>query len=284
MPHTKLGVSDQFKGASAQGLYGDVVEELDWNTGRILDTVKELGLDDNTYIIFTSDNGPWLLRKENGGSAGPLRGGKTSTWEGGLRVPCVMRAPGKIPAGAVCREIATTMDFLPTFAKLAGGKIPSDRVIDGHDIINLIRAKPGAKGPTKNYFYYQCTHLQAVRSGKWKLHLPRPAAPPWTPAWEKHIDPADVFDIEEPMLYDLEADIGEQHDVAAENPEVVKRLLDLAEWARGDIGDYNRVGGNARFFDPQPPRPDIIKRESGEGKTSAQDAKRAKNAANRKRE
>jgi len=259
MAHTKLGASAQFRGKSKRGLYGDVVEEIDFNVGRILDTVRELGLDGRTYIIFMSDNGPWAIKKEHGGSALPLRGTKTSTWEGGLRVPCIMRAPGRIPAGIVCDEIASTMDMLPTLAKLAGGKTPTDRVIDGHDISALMHGERGAASPTEAFFYYQHTHLQAVRSGKWKLHLPRPANPPWTPNWARHIDAEDVFDIEEPMLFDLDSDIGESHDVAAEHPEVVGRLLEFAERARSDIGDYNRVGRNARFFDPQPRRPDAAK-------------------------
>jgi len=259
MAHTKLGASAQFRGKSKRGLYGDVVEEIDWNVGRILDAVRELGLDDKTYVIFMSDNGPWAIKKEHGGSALPLRGAKTSTWEGGLRVPCIMRAPGRIPAGIMCDEIASTMDMLPTLARLAGGKTPTDRVIDGHDISALMHGEKGATSPTEAFFYYQHTHLQAVRSGKWKLHLPRPANPPWTPNWTRHIDAEDVFDIEEPMLFDLSTDIGERRDVAGGHPAVVGRLLELAERARSDIGDYNRIGKNARFFDPQPRRPDVAK-------------------------
>ena len=259
MAHMKLGASAQFRGKSKRGLYGDVIEEIDWNVGRILDTVRELGLDNKTYIIFMSDNGPWAIKKDHGGSAAPLRGAKTSTWEGGLRVPCIMRAPGRIPAGTVCDEIASTMDMLPTLAKLAGAKAPTDRVIDGHDITALMHGKKGATSPTEAFFYYQHTHLQAVRSGKWKLHLSRPANPPWTPNWARHINKEDVIDIEEPMLFDLRNDIGERHDVASDHPQVIARLLELAEWARSDIGDYNRVGENARFFDPQPRRPDAAK-------------------------
>ena len=177
-------------------------------------------------------------------------------------MPCIMRAPGKIPPGTVCSEIAGTMDMLPTLAGLAGAKVPDDRVIDGHDITALMHGQKGATSPTKAYYYYQHTHLQAVRSGKWKLHLPRPGNPAWTPNWARHIDRKDVFDIKKPMLFDLEKDIGEQQDVAGKHPDVVKRLLELAEWARNDIGDYNKVGKNARFFDPQPRRPDIAKWKS----------------------
>jgi len=259
MPHTKLAASKQFLGKSKRGLYGDVVEEIDWNTGRLLDAVKELGLDDNTYVIFTSDNGPWWTKKEHGGSAKPLRGAKTSTWEGGLRVPCIMRAPGKIPSNTVCRELSSSMDLFPTFAALSGGTVPTDRTIDGHDIRALMHGEPGAKSPTQAYFFYQHTYLQAVRSEKWKLVLQRPAQAPWAANWRNHIDPKDVIAIEQPMLIDLEADISETTDVAHANPEVVKALLKAAEWARCDIGDYNRVGKNSRFFDPQPRRPDTAR-------------------------
>jgi arylsulfatase len=259
MPHTRLAASDPFKGRSKRGLYGDVIEEIDWNAGRILDAVKELELDERTYIVFTSDNGPWAIKKDHGGSAAPLRGAKTSTWEGGLRVPCIMRAPGRIPAGSTCGAIATTMDLLPTFARLAGGKIPDDRVIDGRDIGDLMHGRAKALETPRPFYYYQHTHLQAVRSGKWKLHLPRPAQPPWGPKWARHIDKKDVIEIKKPLLFDLEADIGEQRDVADRHPDVVKRLLALAEAAREDIGDYNRIGKNARFYDPQPRRPDAAK-------------------------
>ena len=259
MPHTRLGVSAKFRGKSRRGLYGDVIEELDWSAGRILDTIKELGLDEDTYVIFTSDNGPWELRKAHGGSAKPLRGAKTSTWEGGLRVPCIVRAPGRVPAGTTCDEIATTMDLLPTLAKLAGGKVPDDRVIDGHDITALLHGVKGATSPTKAFYYYQHTHLQAVRSGRWKLHLPRAAQPPWAPRWGGHIKKEDVIAIPKPMLFDLQADIGESRDVADKNPDVVRRLLALAEQASNDIGDYDRIGKGARFHGPAPKRPDIGK-------------------------
>jgi len=256
MPHTRLGASPRFKGKSKRGLYGDVIEEIDWSVGRILDTVGKLGLDEKTYVLFFSDNGPWVIKKSHGGSPGPLRGAKTSSWEGGLRVPCIMRAPGRIPAGKVCDELASTLDILPTLAGLAGGKTPGDRVIDGHDIADLMHGKPNAKSPTKAFYYYVHTHLQAVRSGKWKLHLPRPARPPWTPGWARHINAKDVIKVVKPMLFDLEADIGERTDVAENNPDAVATLLKFAARAREDIGDYNRIGKNARFFDPQPRRPD----------------------------
>jgi arylsulfatase A-like enzyme len=238
MPHIPLFVSDRHKGKSKRGLYGDVIEEIDWSTGQILDTVRKLGLAENTCVVYTSDNGPWLIMKDNGGSALPLRDGKGTTWEGGMREPCVMWWPGRIPAGKTCGELASTMDLLPTFAKLAGTEAPKDRIIDGKDISALMLGVAGAKSPTEAFFHYRGYGLEAVRSGKWKLHLARKAgagkgkAPQERPA----------------VLYDLEADIGERNDVAAANPDVVKRVEDLAERCRQDIGDSNRgtTGKNRR--------------------------------------
>ncbi len=257
MPHTLLGVSEDFKDKSERGLYGDVIEEIDFNVGRILDTVNELKLQDNTYVLFFSDNGPWFKKGDHGGSALPLRGAKTSTWEGGLRVPCIMWAPGRIPAGTTCDEIAATMDMMPTLAKLAGTTAPKDRIIDGHDITNLMHGVEGAKSQKKAYYYYQHTHLQAVRAGQWKLYLPRPAEPAWGPKWAGHIDPKDVFDIDEPLLYNLQADIGEQTNVADKHPEIVKRLLKLAKKAQKDIGDYNIRGQGIRNYEAFDPRPNV---------------------------
>lgn len=258
MPHVKLGASKDFLGKSARGLYGDVVEEIDFNTGRLLDTLKRLAVADHTYVIFTSDNGPWWIKGADGGSALPLRGAKTSTWDGGERVPCIMRAPGIIPAGTVSDELTSTMDLLPTLSKLAGGRAPADRVIDGHDISGPMRGEQNLRIPGNVFFYYQHTQLQAVRSGRWKLVLPRSTATSVVPpTWAKMIAPEDRIEIRQPMLFDLQADIGEGTDVAAAHPEVVAELAKKIEWARNDIGDADRIGRNARFFDPQPKRPDI---------------------------
>ena len=220
MPHVPLYASDAFKGKSKQGLYGDVIMEIDWSVGEILKTLKQLGLDEKTLVIFTSDNGPWLSKGDHGGSAKPLRDGKFATYEGGMREPCIMRWPGKIAAGSVCSEMATTMDFLPTFAKLAGAKVPTDRIIDGKDISALM-TDPKAKTPYKTFFYYFETQLGAVRSGKWKLVLERKRE-------NQTIGAA---------LYNLDQDIGEQHDVTTEHPAVVERLSALAEKMREELGD-----------------------------------------------
>lgn len=257
MPHVPLGVADRFRGKSKRGRYGDVIQELDWSVGEVLKTLEEVDIDEQTLVVFTSDNGPWIeehLAGEGGidayyGSADPLRGAKMMTWEGGLRVPCIVRWPGKVPAGTVCDEIATSMDLLPTFARLAGAELPDDRVIDGKDIWSLMSGQPGAKTPHEAFFYYAFVHLEAVRSGKWKLVLPRPARPRWT-SWSARMIDA----VPEVQLYDLQNDIGEEHNVAANNPEVVSRLTELVRRAREDLGDYDRIGNAARFFDDGPRR------------------------------
>ncbi|MGJ8653764.1 MAG: sulfatase family protein [Opitutaceae bacterium] len=248
MPHTKLAASADFKGKSKGGLYGDVIEELDYNVGRVLDKVSELGLDNNTYIIFTSDNGPWWIRKDHGGHAEPLRGAKTSFWEGGLRVPCIIRAPGNVPAGTESDAIAATIDLMPTLAKLAGTTAPTDRVIDGVDITDLIHGETDSLD--RSYFYYQHDCLRAVRSGKWKLILPHtePVEGSISSNWKRHVKPADAIRIQSVRLYNLAADISESTDVAAEHPEIVSELMKLVDLARNDIGDHQIFGENARTF------------------------------------
>lgn len=235
MPHVPLFVSDKFEGKSEMGLYGDVIMEIDWSVGQILQALKEEGLDENTIVVFTSDNGPWLSYGDHGGSAGPLRDGKTTTFDGGMRVPAIMRWPGNIPAGEVCREIATTMDLLPTFANLIKAPLP-EKPIDGKDIWPLMSGQPDAVSPHEAFFYYDVWKLDAVRSGNWKLHLPRKyytsvepgsGGLPGTSEWS-YIDLA---------LFDLKNDIGEQHDLSFKHPEIVDRLLGYAQKARFEIGD-----------------------------------------------
>lgn len=267
MPHTRLAASKQFKGRSPRGLYGDVIEEIDFNVGRILDSVKKLGLEKNTYVLFTSDNGPWLIKNKNhadghlpgdhGGSAGPLRSGKVSTFEGGVRVPTVLWAPGRVPEGTTCDKIASTLDILPTLAALAGAEPPRDRVIDGEDIRHLFHGKFEEANPDKAFFYYLRVHLQAVRQGKWKLHLPRDEKQPGTEPFlvNGHIAPKDRVGFKETFLVDLNKDLGETTNVAGKHPEVVEKLMALAENMRKDLGDFDRVGKNMRFLDPADPRP-----------------------------
>jgi len=214
--------------------YGDAVEEIDWSTGRIFQTLRDLEIDDNTLVVFTSDNG---AANRWGGGNGPLRGWKGSTWEGGMREPCIARWPGKIPTDSTCDEVACTMDLLPTLAHLAGTEPPGHRIIDGKDIRPLMLGELDAATPHEAFFYYQMDQLQAVRSGKWKLHLPlKPKKSNWgEPEPESPL-----------QLYDLEADIGEQNNVADRHPKVVGRLMALAEKAREDLGDTGRLGRSQR--------------------------------------
>ncbi|MBI1369630.1 MAG: sulfatase-like hydrolase/transferase [Planctomycetes bacterium] len=255
MVHVALGASEDFRGKSPRGLYGDATQEIDFGVGQVLATLKELGIDDNTLVVFTSDNGPWVEASigDYGGSAYPLRGFKMNTWEGGLRVPGVVRWPGHVPAGKVSDAIVTTLDVLPTFASLAGAKLPTDRKIDGVDMSDFWRGNT-QECPRDEFFYYAYTHLEAVRDGAWKLVLPRPKSPPWTSWYGRMIDAVPA-----PELYNLDDDISEKHDVAAEHPDIVARLMKRIDAAREDLGDYNVIGTGARFFDPGPHRPDAAK-------------------------
>lgn len=257
MPHVPLYVSDKFRGKTELGLYGDVIEEIDWSVGQILETLKRFKLDQQTLLIFTSDNGPWLPYGNHGGRSGPLREGKGTSFEGGVRVPCVMRWPGHIPAGTVCREPAMTIDLLPTFAKLTDAKLPADRIIDGRDISALMTGQPGAKSPHKAFYFYWDRSLEAVRSGRWKLHLPHEyrCMAGVTPGQDGTAVNYAKKKIEL-SLFDLEKDIGETQNVAAENPEVVARMLQYAEAAREDLGDQatKRVGKNVRLPGEAPSR------------------------------
>ena len=252
MPHVPLHVSDKFKGKSARGLYGDVIEEIDWSVGEILAALKRSGLEENTWVIFTSDNGPWLSYGEHAGSAAPLREGKGTNWEGGTREPCIMRWPGKISAGSTCDTMLMTIDLFPTIAKLIGAEPPTHK-IDGLDVWPIIAGESGAKNPHDAYFfYYETNQLQAVVTGdgRWKLQLPHT----WRTLGEKPGGkdgiPAkyEQRKMTEPELYDLQNDVSETTDVAAQNPEIVKRLEALAEQARADLGDTltNREGAGVR--------------------------------------
>jgi arylsulfatase A-like enzyme len=236
MPHMPLYVSDKFKGKATAGLYGDVVMEIDWSVGQILDALDRHKLADGTLVIFTSDNGPWLAAGAHGGSARPLREGKGSSFEGGVREPCIMRWPGHIPADTTCDEPVMTIDLLPTIAHLAGAEVPTDRVIDGRDIWPLMAGEPGTKSPHDALYFYWNDALQAVRAGRWKLHFPHI----YQHVVELGHDGAygKVAPLQEDLsLYDLEADPGETTNVAPDHPDVVARLQDLAERAREDLGD-----------------------------------------------
>jgi arylsulfatase A-like enzyme len=218
--HLPLIVGRRFLEQSRNGAYGAAVECVDWSVAVLMTELRRLGIDGETLFIFTSDNGSKAI---NGGSNGPLRGTKATTWEGGLRVPCLVRWPGVLPAGGVCREITTSMDFLPTLAGIAGAEPPRDRMLDGLDTLPLWR-EPAARGQRQEFFYYKGNGLAAVRQGRWKLHLA---------AGE---------------LYDLETDVGETTDVAKANAPVVDRLKARAEACREDIGDVltGATGRNCR--------------------------------------
>jgi arylsulfatase A-like enzyme len=247
MCHVPLFVSDKFRGKTPRGLFGDVIAEIDWSVGQILDTVRRCGLDENTLVMFTADNGPWLPYGNHAGSAGPLREGKGSTWEGGVREPCVMRWPGKIRTGSECHEVAATIDLLPTLAKLAGAPLPS-RKIDGLDIGPLMFGDAQVKTPHEAYYYYWGRELQAVRSGPWKLHFPHSYR---SLEGEPGRDglPSKARELKCGMeLYHLVNDVGETKNVAADHADVITRLQQLADTMRDDLGDAltNRRGSGER--------------------------------------
>jgi arylsulfatase A-like enzyme len=233
-PHVPLYPSEKFRGRSRRGTYGDVVEELDASVGELMQRLVELGLDRNTLVVFTSDNGPWLAMRDWGGSAGPLRGGKTGTFEGGHRVPAMVRWPAGIPAGRTISTFADMMDWLPTFAQLAGAPIPDDCVIDGRSLVPVLEGH-GEREATPFYYFSlrmpvgdQRPAIGAVRDGRWKLKL---AQSGWYPELLEPLARTELYSHPQ-MLFDLEADPGEQHDVSAEHADVVARLSD--EIARFD--------------------------------------------------
>jgi arylsulfatase A-like enzyme len=233
-PHTAVHVpihpGEKFRGKSQNGRYGDWVEEVDWSVGRVLDTLCELKLESRTLVIFSSDNGPWLTMGKDGGEAGPLRGGKGSTFEGGVRVPTIAWWPGTIAPGNACDAVAGNIDLLPTFVSLVGGSVPSDRKIDGRDLSPLLRGQ-SKESPREAHFYYRGYKLEAVRCGPWKLALG-----PQAEAMGQGKTGSDAA-ASGVRLYNLNAEIGERTNVAAEHPEVVKRLQSLAAQMAADLGD-----------------------------------------------
>lgn len=238
MPHVPLHAGDAFRGRSDQGLFGDVIEEIDHSVGAILDTLQRLHLDPHTLVVFTSDNGPWLSYGDHAGTSGPFREGKGTSWEGGIRVPFVARWPGRIPAGRTCRAPAMTIDLLPTFARLADAPLP-ERRIDGLDLWPWLSGRGSARGPHESLWsYYHQNELQAVRSGRWKLVLPHAyrtlaGGPPGSAG-----RPAKYSQARAGLeLYDLQADPGESRNIAELYPRVVARLQRHAEAARADLGD-----------------------------------------------
>jgi arylsulfatase A-like enzyme len=249
MPHVPLYVSDKFKGKSEQGLYGDVMMEIDWSVGEIMKSLKEHGIDDNTLIVFTSDNGPWLNYGNHGGSAGGLREGKGCTFDGGMKVPCIMRWPAKIPAGTICNKLSSTIDLLPTFAFISGASLPKHK-IDGVNIISLLKNERDANPRKTLLYYYRVNNLEAVRNSRFKLVLPHEGRSyegflPGKDGKRGRNTEKNEVDL---ALYDLRRDPGERYDVKEMYPDVMDELMKVVENAREDLGDQltNRKGNNVR--------------------------------------
>ena len=215
MPHVPLGASPNFKGKSANSLYGDVIEELDWSVGQILKKLDELGLDQNTIVVFSSDNGPWLTEGPNGGVAGPLFQGKNTTWEGGQRVPTIIRWKDRIRGGQVISDVAAMIDWFPTFVKLAGGSVPTDRIIDGCDIAPVLLGT--GKRANDDFAYLHFRRFQAYRSGDWKIKLP--ANIQRGNFWTEDVPAHDT------LFFNLKNDIGESTDVKNQFPNEYKATL-----------------------------------------------------------
>ncbi len=233
--HVPLHPGDAFRGKSANGTYGDWVEEVDWSVGQVLDTLRTLKLAERTLVLFTSDNGPWLTQGRNGGVAGPLHGGKGTTWEGGMREPTIAWWPGSIPAHSACDAPMSEMDVLPTLVKLAGGEVPADHKIDGKNVWPLLSGQT-KDSPHEALFYFNSLRLEAVRSGPWKLAI----APQGTGMKPGAAEPVPHTG---PRLYNLDTDIGELKDVAAQNPDVVARLQKLVQQMDADLGGTGKGPG-----------------------------------------
>lgn len=249
MPHVPINASAKFKGKSKQGLYGDMMMEVDWSVGEIMKALKTNGLDKNTLVIFTSDNGPWLNFGNHAGSSGGLREGKGTIFEGGHRVPCIIRWSGIVPSGIVTNKLSSTIDILPTIASICNLKLP-DNQIDGVNILSILENVKGDSPRKYFYYYYNKNSLKAVRRDDWKLVLPHPSR-----SYEKFLPANDGFpgktDENNPMplaLYDLRRDPAERYDVQSLYPEIVAELQKTAEIAREDLGDdlTNRIGKNVR--------------------------------------
>lgn len=235
MTHNPLHASKQFRGKSANGIYGDAVEEIDWSTGQIIKTLEKYDLEKNTLVIFTSDNG---AARRWGGTNEPLSGWKASTMEGGMRVPCIMWWPENIPSNQKCDALVTSMDLYPTLINLAGGQIPDDRIIDGKNIHYLMK-DPSDETLHEVLYYYQKEQLQAVRSGKWKLHLAMDST-------YLNIHRGGIAGGRSMKLIDLSTDIKEEHDLSGEYPQVIKQLLKYADEARKNLGDMGYDGIQVR--------------------------------------
>jgi arylsulfatase len=237
MPHVPLGVSEKFKGKSKQGKYGDVIMEIDWSVGEIMDALENNNITDNTLIIFVSDNGPWLNFGNHAGSAGALREGKNTSWEGGQRVPCIMKWPEVIPEGTICNKLASSIDILPTLAEITNSKLP-ERKIDGVSILSLMKNEPNANPRREILYYFRTNSLEAVQRDYWKLVLPHTGntytGMPGADGFPGRIGRLTIDSLE---LYDLRRDPGERYDVSDIYPDKVAELQTFADEARKDLGD-----------------------------------------------
>ncbi|MDW7692902.1 sulfatase [Flammeovirgaceae bacterium SG7u.111] len=262
--HSPIKPGAAFRGSSKGSLYGDFVQELDHYVGQLMAAIKDKGLDENTMVVFLSDNGPAICHF--GGSAGALNGGKYCTMEGGFRVPCIVRWPGKYPVG-ICNTLLSSMDLFPTIAALANAELPEDRIIDGEDIHSILQAGEG-DSPHEYMYYYNGTNLQAVRKGNWKLHLPRTledqpfwsrksTAKPFKGKNLKNISCKGLEALARPLLFNLDTDMGELTDISGEHPEVVQELLGEAERVRAELGDVDIIGSGQRV----PPFENIQEKE-----------------------
>lgn len=244
MPHVPLHASEDFLGDSAFGLYGDVVEELDWSVGEISDTLDKLGLSKNTIVVFLSDNGPWLQKGAQGGLATPFRDGKGTTWEGGHRIPAIMRWPAKISAHSKSDALVTIMDLYPTIAKIVGADLPEDRVIDGENILSILSGETD-RSPHKIYYYYRLGNLQAIRIENWKLQL-KGKRKDYNNVYYDYSDAFTYFQRE--ALFNLETDPGEQRNLVLDYPEVVKKLKVAVKEHKEEIGKNSRPIGAINKF------------------------------------
>lgn len=239
MSHIPLGVSNKFRGKSEQGMYGDVMMEIDWSVGEIEKALQANGIAENTVFIFTTDNGPWLNFGNHAGSAGGLREGKTTSWEGGQRVPFIVKWPAATPAGTICNKLACAIDILPTFAKIAGTKLPELK-IDGVDISELWKGNTEVSPRDNILFYYGKNNLNGVRKGNWKLVLPHTWQSYNTEPGKDGNGGARInMKVETPELYNMMRDPGEQFNVIDYHPEIAAELMELAEKARAELGDLN---------------------------------------------
>ena len=248
MPHVPIAVSNKFKGKSTQGLYGDLMMEIDWSVGEIVKALKQNNLEENTLVIFTSDNGPWLNFGNHAGSTGGLREGKGTSFEGGQRVPTIMKWPKVISAGSISNNIAATIDVFPTIANIVSSELPKHK-IDGVDISSILEGRRDSNPRDHLYYYYGKNNLEAVRKDNWKLVFPHESRSYKNvlPKNDGHPGPYSKFTAEY-ALYNLRRDPGEEYNVKELYPEIVKELEDLAEIARNDLGDdlNNRIGNNIR--------------------------------------